>query len=299
MAPAASGGPPARSHPGARLRELLAAAEPLVSPAVWDCMTAAICERAGSAALFVSGAGLAGARLGLPDFGFLGLTDLADAVTAIARSVGTPLLVDADTGFGNLANAVHAAMVLERSGAAAMTIEDQVFPKRCGHLAGATVVPVGDHVAKLEALVAERPSRDFLFVARTDAVAAEGIDGAIERARRYREAGADVIFVEAPRSRAQVERIASEVEGPKLYNLATGGVGPQLTVADLGGLGFDWVMVPGNTLAAVIEGVTASVSDLLRTGSDRTTAATAFSPATLAELFGAQRWRGLEDRYTG
>ena len=286
-------------RPGARLRSLIARPEGVVTSACWDCMTARLLESAGFEALFVSGAAVSGSRLGLPDFGFLGLTDMADAVRRIAASVDVPVLVDADTGHGNLLNAVHTAHTLADAGAAGILLEDQVFPKRCGHLVGVgkAVVPVEEQLPKLRALAAERPNPDFLIVGRTDSLSIEGVERAIERVNRYLEAGADIAFVEAPTTLEQLELIGREVDAPLMYNLSTGGLGPRVTVEQLRELGFDWVDISGVAMAAVTHGVRALGEAALRAGSDEPLASTGFSPAALAELYDSPGWLDLQARH--
>jgi 2-methylisocitrate lyase-like PEP mutase family enzyme len=279
------------------LRGLLGRSTPLVSASAWDCFTALLLEDAGFPVLHVSGASVSGSRLGLPDLGFLGLPDLADTVRSIARTVRAPLLVDADTGYGGVLQAIHTAEVLAAAGAAAIHLEDQVFPKRCGHLAGKEVVPAEEFAAKIRGVVENRPDPDFLIVARTDALAVEGVDAAIDRANRYLDAGADIAFVEAARTVAEVARIGQEVRGPKLYNLATGGVGPELGIDELGELGFAWIVVPGVALGAVLREIRAVGKRVLAERNDSAVSDTGFSPGALAELFDVGRWNELDSRY--
>ncbi len=283
--------------PGASLRRLLAGPETLVTPSAWDCLTARLLEEAGFPAITVSGAGVSVARLGLPDLGFAGLRDMADTVRAITRAVDVPVLADADTGFGNALSAINTLHELTAAGAAGMHLEDQTFPKRCGHLDGKSVIDVGEFIAKIRAVVDERPDPSFVIVARTDALATDGVDAAIDRARRCADAGADVVMVEAATTLKEVERIGREIDAPKLYNLATGGLGPRLTVAQLRDLGFDWIVMPALTMAAVVDGVRRMAAAALRDGDDRAAAATGFRPRGLFELAGLERWERLDARY--
>lgn len=282
---------------GARLRALLAEPGPLVSPSAWDCLTARILEDAGFRAITISGAGVSVARLGLPDLGFLSLADMTDTVRAIARSVDVPVLADADTGFGNALSAVHAVRELAAAGAAGLHIEDQTFPKRCGHTDGKDVVELAEFLAKVRAVVEQRPDPAFVVVARTDALAVHGVDEAIERANGALEAGADVVMVEAATTLDEVARIGREVGGRKLYNLATGGRGPRLSVAQLHELGFDWIVMPGLAMGAVLDGVRRVADAVLRDGHDGAIAATGFAPDRFFATVGHAAWQALEDRY--
>src|SRR5580693_6104163 len=181
----------------------------LMAAGVYDALTALIAERAGFEALYVSGAGMAHTRLGRPDIGLVSLNEVVQTVALIRDRVGVHLIVDADTGYGNALNVERTVRLLERAGAAAIQLEDQDFPKRCGHLDGKTLVSAAEMCGKIRAALDARRSRETLIVARTDAVAVEGFDRAIERAARYREAGADVLFVEAPRTRDDLARMVA------------------------------------------------------------------------------------------
>src|SRR6186713_3537147 len=191
------------------LRSRLAAPPILVAPGVYDALTAHLAERAGFSAVYVSGAGIAYTRLGRPDIGLVAMSEVADTVALIRDRVGSHLIVDADTGYGNALNVVRTVREFERAGANAIQLEDQDFPKRCGHLDGKALIPADEMCGKIRAAVDARRSRETLIVARTDAVAVEGFERAIERATMYREAGADVLFVEAPRSGDDLARINS------------------------------------------------------------------------------------------
>ncbi|GAA1022360.1 carboxyvinyl-carboxyphosphonate phosphorylmutase [Acrocarpospora pleiomorpha] len=283
--------------PGARLRALLARDEPLVMPGAWDCMSARLLQDAGFEAVGVSGAGVSVARLGLPDLGFLGLSDMADTVRAIAANVEVPVLADADTGFGNTLSAIRTVREFTAAGAAGLHIEDQTFPKRCGHLDGKQVISADEYLTKLSAVVQERPDPDFVVIARTDVLAVEGVDAAIDRANRALEVGADVVMIEAVETLEQVQRIGREVSGAKLYNLATGGRGPRLTVAELHGLGFGWIVMPGLAMAGVVDGIRQAAAAALRDGDDEHVAALGFSPQDFFELGGLSMWRELERKY--
>src|SRR5271166_6418085 len=217
-----------------RLRQLLQGPAIIRSLGAHDVFTARLIEAAGLETVFVGGFGTSASMLGLPDVGFLTLTEMADAVRRMAQRVAIPVVADGDTGHGDLHNVVRTVREFERAGAAGILLEDQVTPKRCGHFQGKQVIPVEEMVLKLRAALDARRDADFVIIARTDARAVEGIDAAIARANRYGAAGADVCFIEAPESRAELERIPREVKYPLLVNMLSGGVTPILTVDELG-----------------------------------------------------------------
>lgn len=232
-----------------RLRSLLARPGILRSLAAHDVFTAKICEHAGIELLFLGGFGAAASGYGLPDLGLLGLAEMADAARRMVRSLSIPLIVDGDTGYGSLPNVRRTVEELERAGAAGMLLEDQVFPKRCGHFEGKSVIPVEEMAAKLRAALEARSNPEFVIIARTDARAIEGLDAAIARANRYAELGADLCFVEAPQSREELARIGREVRAPQLANMLVGGTTPILSAPELEQLGFRIVVSPVETLA--------------------------------------------------
>jgi 2-methylisocitrate lyase-like PEP mutase family enzyme len=220
------------------LKALIGQQRPLILPGVPNALSARLAVDVGFEALYVSGAGVTNTNMGLPDLGFLSLPELLGHVSAIADVVDVPLVVDADTGFGNAVNVQHTVRRLERAGASAVQIEDQVSPKKCGHFDGKQVVSLEEMVGKIHAAVDARSSEDFLVVARTDVAATGGISQAIERAQRFAEAGADVLFVEAPRSAADMRRVTTEVPGLHLANIVEGGLTPAQSRAELADLGY-------------------------------------------------------------
>jgi 2-methylisocitrate lyase-like PEP mutase family enzyme len=228
------------SDPDARgaFRQLVESGTTLVVPGASSALVARLIEEAGYPATYVTGAGIANTYLGMPDIGLLSLTELAAHVGAMRNVVDTPLIVDADTGFGNAVNTWHTVRLLERAGASAIQIEDQTFPKRCGHFAGKSTVPTEEMVEKVRAAVDARTDPNLLIVARTDARAELGLAEACRRVRAYRDAGADVTFVEAPQSEDEIAIIAAEVPGPKVLNIVAGGRTPQLGPARIAELGF-------------------------------------------------------------
>ena len=218
------------------LRSRLAAPPILVAPGVYDALTAHLAERAGFSAVYVSGAGIAYTRLGRPDIGLVAMSEVADTVALIRDRVGSHLIVDADTGYGNALNVARTVRLFERAGANAIQIEDQAFPKRCGHLDNKTLIPAQEMVGKIKAALDARHSRETLVIARTDAIAVEGFEPAIARAVSYRDAGADVLFVEAPKTRDELKRISPALKGvPLMANMVEGGKTPPLKAADLAG----------------------------------------------------------------
>lgn len=235
------------------LRAQLAGETLVVAPGVYDALSALIATQAGFGALYLSGASIAYTRYGVPDIGLLGMTEVADTLTAICDRVDTPVIVDGDTGFGNALNVVRTVRAFERCGAAAVQLEDQAMPKRCGHLAGKALVPADEMAGKVKAAVDARKREDFLVIARTDAIAVEGYDAALERAERYLEAGADVLFVEAPRDVTEMEGIVARFGDrvPLLANMVEGGRTPLLDATGLQAIGYRLAIFPGGTVRAL------------------------------------------------
>jgi len=229
-------------------------AEPrvLLAPGVYDALTALVAEQTGFEAVYLSGASIAYTRLGRSDVGLTTMSEVVDTVACIRERIALPIIVDADTGFGNALNMQRTIARLERAGANLIQIEDQTFPKRCGHLEGKTVVSTGEMLGKIKAALDARVSRDTLIVARTDAVAVEGFEPALERAEQYREAGADVLFIEAVTSEAQMREVNARFAGtPLLANMVEGGQTPVKSAADLEALGYRIAIFPGGTARAV------------------------------------------------
>lgn len=235
------------------LKLRLQSREPVLAPGIYDALSALVAEQAGFEALYLSGASIAYTRLGRSDIGLTTASEVAETLSLITERVACPVIVDADTGFGNALNTQRTVREFERAGAAMIQIEDQTFPKRCGHLDGKTVVPVAEMQGKLRAALDARRSADTLILARTDALAIEGIDAALERAERYLECGVDALFVEALRSPAQMDAACARFAGrvPLLANMVEGGQTPVQSAAELGGRGFRIVIFPGGTARAV------------------------------------------------
>ena len=249
----------------ARLRELLARGRLIVAPGVFDGLSARIAEAAGFEALYVSGGAIA-RSMGYPDIGLVTQTEMVKRIEEIRAVTHLPLVVDADTGYGNAINVIRTVRAYERAGAAALHIEDQVEPKRCGHYEGKEVIGVKEMVQKIQAAVAARENPDFVIIARTDARAVLGMDAAIERARAYAEAGADVIFVEAPQSEEEIERIARDVPAPLLINMFWGGKTPLVPPQRLEALGYRIMIVPSDLQRAAIRAMQRAAEAIRREG---------------------------------
>jgi 2-methylisocitrate lyase-like PEP mutase family enzyme len=234
-----------------RLRELLAREELIIAPGVYDGISAALVGKLGFPAAYLTGAGVSAAGYGLPDVGLLTLTEMAERARVLAGLLDVPVIADADTGYGSPINVVRTVIEYERAGVAAIQLEDQVFPKRCGHLAGKEVIDAGRFQVTLRAALEARQNPETVIIARTDARAPLGIEEAIARGRAYAETGADVIFVEAPESVEEVERIAREIDAPLLLNVVPGGRTPEIAPERLAALGFRIAIHPGVALGAV------------------------------------------------
>jgi 2-methylisocitrate lyase-like PEP mutase family enzyme len=246
-------------------RQALAAEHPLILFGAFDGLSARLIERAGCKAAFVSGFSVVGARYGVPDLGLRAFGDIAAAVGDILNATGLPLLVDADDGYGDVKNAVHTVQTYERVGVSALMIEDQTWPKRCGHMAGKSVVPVGQMAAKIRAVSGEKLSPDTFIIARTDARTVEGLDAALRRAERYLEAGADGLFIEAPESVDELAKIGRTFDVPLLANPLEGGKSPILSPKEYGELGFGMIGY-GITLLLRVAGIMETAMDDIRSG---------------------------------
>ncbi|MBI2713585.1 MAG: isocitrate lyase/phosphoenolpyruvate mutase family protein [Rhizobiales bacterium] len=234
------------------LRSRLARPPILIAPGVYDPLTALLAEQAGFDTLYVSGAAISYTRLGRPDIGLVSMSEVVETVALIRDRVRAYLVVDADTGYGNALNVERTVRLLERVGATAIQLEDQDFPKRCGHLDDKALIPAPEMVGKIKAALDARHSRETLVIARTDAIAVEGFERAIARAVSYREAGADILFVEAPKTRAELQRIPPALNGvPLVANMVEGGKTPQLAAVDLEAIGFSLVIFPGGIVRAL------------------------------------------------
>ena len=238
-------------HP--RLKDQISNKEIVVAPGIFDAFGAVLAEQAGFHVAYLSGASIAYTRFGRPDIGLIGMSEVAETLSVIAERNELPIVVDADTGFGNALNVQRTVRLFESAGASAIQLEDQTLPKRCGHLAGKTLVATGEMVGKIKATLDARRSADTLIIARTDGIAVEGFDAALDRAEKYAEAGADILFVEAPQSidqiKAIVERFGDRL--PLMANIVEGGKTPQKTASELEAIGFSLAIFPGGMVRAI------------------------------------------------
>jgi carboxyvinyl-carboxyphosphonate phosphorylmutase len=233
-----------------RIHALLEKEPTLIFPGVYDALSAKLVERAGFPLTFISGYSVAATHLGLPDFGYLTQTEMVATAKRVCNAVKIPVIIDADTGYGNALNVIRTVNELIEAGAAGMFLEDQVWPKRCGHMKGKRVIPVEEHVQKIRAAVDAKKDRDFFIVARTDARQVNGLEDAIARCKRYKEAGADALFIEAPRSLDELKTLARELPPPLVANMLEGGVTPLLTKDELEKLGLQLIVCPLTALYA-------------------------------------------------
>ena len=250
------------------LRLRLARKDILLAPGIYDALTALLAAQAGAEAVYLSGANIAYTRLGRPDIGLVAMTEVAEVVALVRDRVSLPIIVDADNGFGNALNVQRTVRMFERAGASAIQLEDQVMPKRCGHLAGKALISSSEMVGKIKAAVDARHNEATLIIGRTDAVAVKGFDAALDRAARFAEAGADVIFVEAPDSIEQMRRIVSTLGAvPLLANMVEGGRTPILRTEELQDIGYRIAIFPGGTVRALAHAMRAYFASLVKTGS--------------------------------
>ena len=272
----------------------------VVAPGVYDALTASLAQAAGFPALYLSGASIAYTRLGRPDIGLVSMNEVAATIALIRDRVDTTLIVDADTGYGNALNVQRTVRMFERAGASAIQIEDQTMPKRCGHLRDKTLISPQEMVGKLHAALDARASADTLIIARTDAVAVDGIGPALERAQAYAEAGADVLFVEAPTSRTDLAAIGQlHTLCPLMANMVDGGDTPPVPVGELAALGFRLVIFPGGIVRALARTAQDYYASLAHHGSNGPFAGRMFDFAGLNGLLGTADLLAAGSRYDG
>ena len=279
------------------LRGLVDRKNALVVPGAYDGVSARLVERAGFPAVYMTGYGTSASRLGLPDLGYAGLAEMADHARNLAAAVGIPLIADADTGYGNALGVRRTVQAYEAAGVAALHIEDQVAPKRCGHLSGHQIVPLGEFAGKIRAAVEARRDPDLLIIARTDAISAVGFDEALRRGEAAARAGADVLFVEAPRDEAQVEKVAKSFDTPLLYNYASGGRSPLLPMATLRALRYAIVILPVDTLMVATKAMADFLGEVRRRDDVLALADRYFSFAEFNTLIGVTDQMALAERY--
>jgi len=291
-----------RPRPGgpARLRALLRRGEPLLAPGCYDGLSARLVEQAGFEAAYMTGFGTAASLLGRPDVGLLGMAEMADNARRIVQATDLPVVADADTGYGNAINVIRTVQTYEQAGVAGLHLEDQVMPKRCGHMDGTEVVPAEELVAKVAAAVEARTDPDLVLIARTDARASLGLAEAIDRARRCHAAGADLIFVEALRDETEIERVARELaDVPLLFNWAEGGRTPPLPYQRLAELGFALVIMPISVLLAATTAMRAALDRIRQDGTPLGALEMMPTFAEFTDLVGRGEIRELEVRFGG
>ena len=281
----------------ARLRALVTLKQGLVVPGAYDGVSVRLVERAGFPVVYMTGYGTSASRLGLPDLAFAGLGEMVDHARNLAAAVGIPLIADADTGYGNALAVRRTVGLYESAGVAALHLEDQVAPKRCGHLTGHQVIPLAEFEGKIRAAVEARTDPDFLIIARTDAISAAGFDEALRRGEAAARAGADVLFIEAPRTEEQIERVAREFDTPLLFNHAAGGRSPLLPFSRLRALGYAIILLPVDTLLAAARAIDAYLRDLRAIDDTRALADRTMAFADFNELIGVAEQLRLAERY--
>ncbi len=293
---------PTREQKTARFRSLLESGRIVLAPGCFNPVSAILIEQAGFDCIYISGAGIAVNNLGYPDLGLTTMTEILESARNVVSVTNLPVVCDIDTGYGNALNVTRTIREFENAGVAGVQMEDQVIPKKCGHLAGKELVSKAEMVQKIHAAVDTRRDRNFVLIARTDAVAVEGIDAAIERALAYREAGADVTFVEAPQSEADMKRVTDTVPGLHMANMVEkGGKTPILPLDKLQALGFDFVIYPGSTWMAAIKAIQDVLAVLKADGTTErfTDRMIAFNERNheLFETVGLSKYRALEKKY--
>ena len=285
--------------PRARLRELLAAPGPLVAPGAYDALSARLVEQAGFDVVYMTGFGTTASLAGRPDVGLLSGTEMVDNARRIVAAVDVPVIADADTGYGNAINVVRTVQLYEQAGVAGLHLEDQVMPKKCGHMSGKAVIGVEEMAGKIRAAVAARRDPDLLLIARTDAAAVEGLDAAVARARAYADAGADVLFVEAPTSEDDIARVAAELRdvAPLVFNWAEGGRTPPIPLDRIAELGFSLVLYPIGTLLAATAGIRSFLETLRAEGTPTSALPGLPTFEGFTDLIGLPEVHDLEQRF--
>jgi len=269
----------------------------IVMPGVFDALSARIAQHVGFDAMFQTGYGSSASLLGMPDFGFLNAGETADNARRIIRSVELPVIVDADTGYGNPLSVWRLVRDLESMGAAGIFLEDQVWPKRCGHMQGKSIIPTDDYIMKLKAALDARESKDFIIVARTDARASRGLDEAINRGKTYSKAGADVIFIEAQTSTKELSRIANEIDAPLVANMIEEGVTPTLSAQQLFKMGYTVALFPLSALYASTYAILKVFSELKKTGTTDQGRGIMVTFNEFNKFVDLQKYMELEKRY--
>jgi len=288
-----------RPNPSKILRAKILERRGLLVPGAANALAARVIEDLGFEAVYLSGAGLTNSLWGMPDLGFISLPELAQHTVAIREAVNLPIIVDADTGFGNALNVWHCVRVLEQAGADAIQIEDQIMPKKCGHFANKAVIPVDEMVGKIKAAVDGRICENLVIIARTDALSVEGFESAIERAQRYIEAGADVTFVEAPENIDLMRNIPQRLSVPQVVNVVVGGKTPVVAQKDLAAMGFGLVLYANVALQGAIAGMQQALAHLKNNGRIDETNAQVASFTERQRLVKKPLFDELENKYSG
>lgn len=281
-----------------RLKQLVEARNGLIVPGAFNALSAKVIANLGFQAIYVTGAGVTNMWFGMPDQGFMGLHEIADHTARIRDAVDVPLIVDADTGFGNALNVVHTVRTLERAGADCIQLEDQVAPKRCGHFSGKEVISTEEAVSKIKAAVDARRDSDFLIIARTDAAATHGLEAAVERAQKFAEAGADILFVEAVTQAEEVRALPQRLAKPQLMNMVIGGKTPIFNADQLGELGFGIVLYANAALQGAVMGMQKALTTLRDAKEVQESSGLVTPFAERQRLVGKHKWDALEKRYT-
>ena len=280
------------------LKSLAEARRGVIVPGAFNALSAKVIEDLGFQALYITGAGVTNMWFGLPDQGFMGLAEIADHTARIRDVVALPLIVDADTGFGNALNVYHSVRTLERAGADCIQLEDQVAPKRCGHFSGKEVISTDEAVSKIKAAVDARRDADLMIMARTDAAAVHGFEAAVERAQRFAEAGADILFVEAVTQEEEVRALPQRLAKPQLMNMVIGGKTPIFNASELGELGYGLVLYANAALQGAVMGMQKTLT-VLRDEKEVLESSGLVAPfAERQRLVSKPEWDALEKRYT-
>jgi len=281
-----------------KLRELMDKKDIILAPGAYDALSARIVEAVGFDAVYMTGFGTAASLLGYPDVGLVTMSEMVDNARRIVEAVNIPVIADADTGYGNPINVIRTVQAYEDAGVAGIHIEDQVFPKKCGHISGKQVVPKDDMVEKIAAARDAKGNKDFLIIARTDAIAVEGIESAIERAKEYYKAGADMIFVEAPENIEHIRLVARELKGiPLLFNWAEGGKTPPVDLNMLRELGFKIVIFPISTLLSATKAMMKVLESIKKDGTPMNVMGELFLFKEFLNFIGLPEVQQLEKKY--
>ncbi len=279
------------------LRKMLKSKKPLVIPGVYDAISAKIAEKVGFDVMFQTGYGTSATMFGMPDYGFIGATETIDNARRICRAVSVPVIVDSDTGYGNALSVWKLVKELESSGASGIFLEDQQWPKRCGHMQGKEVISQEEYTEKLAAAIDARESKDFIIVARTDARATKGLDAAIERGKQNKKTGADAIFVEAPRSLNEMKKIGREINAPLVANMIEGGATPLNSAETLNKIGFKIILYPLSVLYANTFATMNILKELKKSGNTKKCKERVVDFNQFNELVELPKFRRMEKKY--